>query len=141
MQIITSQSKHKYSLKTILKDHFEAFVLTYFWNNNIRDTVFRNVSKLLNCRDISIGFATFKCDCCWKEKHQPFTCKSRFCTSCAIGAMNNRFNKFLSRRPQQLKTYHTFFTIPQELRRFFLLQQGVWACSSQNASTNSLFST
>ena len=70
-----------------------------------------------------MGFATFKCDWCWKKHRQYFSCKSKFCTSCAIAAMGARLKNFISWRPQHLHTYHSFFTIPQELRRFFCINR------------------
>ncbi len=128
MQCVTS---HTTSLKYILQRNFTLFAKKYygirfFWLRKIfriRQTIYRNINKVLSCGTKSMGFATFKCISCWKTHKQYFSCKSKFCTSCSVAAMWLRFKGFLSRWPQHLHTYHSFFTIPKELRRFFAINR------------------
>jgi len=119
MEIITSS---KFSLKTIVQRHRSDF-LTRYWNQcpdrKIRMIVFLTISKILACNTWGLGFATYRCDQCWAICKQSFTCKSRFCVTCSKPASDKRYHNFISWRPQHLHTYHLFFTIPEELRRFF----------------------
>jgi len=124
MEKITS---NKISLKTIIINHF-AYLVKWFIlqhpNRKIRDCVFDNICKILACNTWNMWFATFTCNKCWESHKQPFTCKSRFCVCCSKPASDKRYHKFISRRPQHLHTFHLFFTIPEELRRFFCVNRG-----------------
>ena len=103
-------------LQRILKDHFTSVVSTGI---EIRDTVYENVNKAVNCGDWRLGFAEFRCGCCGDVKRVPFRCKSRFCTICG-----NLYN-ICRANSMQLKLFkcrhrHCVFTIPEELRPFFV---------------------
>jgi len=113
MEIIT----WNISIKQILEDHRTNFCKLF--GKQIREYTFEVVSKVLLCWDPVSWFASYKCDCCNKIKHIPFSCKSRFCNSCGKPQSDLRTTKLMSRRPKHLKYYHLAFTIPEELRDFF----------------------
>lgn len=123
MELITS---NKISLKTIMKDNNEN-LREYCKKNNtykyIRPIVHETINKILACNTLKLWYATFTCVSCKKSHKQPFTCKSRFCICCGKPASDKWYNGFISRRPQHLHTYHLFFTIPSELRKFFCLNR------------------
>lgn len=101
-------------IKDIFKDHWDNFVRNY----KVRDSVRKEVDKMLGCGLIKNGCSIYKCPDCGYEKIVPFTCKSRFCTSC--GQMYRK-NWSDSLKIQILSSTHKHivFTIPKELREEF----------------------
>lgn len=71
-------------LKTILSKFFFSF-----WRKNnhkfpksLEDSILTNVNRFLECGDPQVGFTSFICLQC-KDIHRiPFSCKSKFCSSC-----------------------------------------------------------
>ncbi|MER2010502.1 MAG: transposase [Psychrobacillus sp.] len=85
---------------------------------NLRPVVYREISKVLSCKDPR--FATvFFCEDCSTVKSVPFTCKSRFCPSCG-----NLYNKqracAIGEHLLDVPHRHVIFTIPELLRPYFL---------------------
>jgi hypothetical protein len=102
-------------LKDILKDHYEEILYIL----HPRDTVIDNINRMLNCGDSAHGGAFWGCPDCGKLKFVPYTCKSRFCPSC--GNMYNQKRSFhISCKLISCVHRHCVFTIPEELRSFFL---------------------
>ena len=104
------------SLKQILLDHRSYFTQLYVWL--IRETVFKNIDKVLKCGQ-SLGKAVFKCPNCWATKFLNFTCKSRFCTSCSKTISDTRINHLWNRLPRWIWYHHLVFTMPEGLWKFF----------------------
>ena len=104
------------SIKEILLDHRSAFQDLYPWL--IRDTVFKNIDKVLKC-DQSLGKAVFKCSSCGARKFINFTFKSRFSTSCSKIISDKRINNLQNRLPRWIWYHHLVFTIPDGLWPFF----------------------
>ena len=65
-------------IRNIFNDHWDTFAATH----NIRESVCLEVEKMLSCGLIGNGCTVYKCPDCSHEHIVPFTCKSRFCTSC-----------------------------------------------------------
>ena len=109
--------KVNFTIKQIFHDWWNKFLETYP-HLKIRDVVYHNVNKMLKCKTWDLGFTTFKCPDCGKEKIVPHTCKSRMCSSCG-----NKYNKqretSIFTKLFKYKHRHVVFTIPEELRRFF----------------------
>gem|GEM_PF-2204342 len=77
-------NKNTKPLKYIFENHFHQT-----WNNikhkfpkNLHSSIWNNVSKFLDCGDISRGYTAFKCNQCSHMHIVGFSCKSRFCSSC-----------------------------------------------------------
>ncbi len=102
-------------IKDIFKDHWDAFVAQGY---PIRSAVFKNIEKIINCGEPSMGHALYHCDHCGKFKHVYFTCKSRFCNSCGAKYIQDRASS-ISSKLINYKHRHIVFTIPEELRIFF----------------------
>ena len=102
-------------IQKIFFDHFSSVADSGI---TIRDSVFDNVDRMLHCRDFNYGFALYGCEHCGAFKTVPFTCKSRFCTSCgnlySIKRSTNISCKLINTQHR-----HCVFTIPEELRIFF----------------------
>lgn len=106
-----------FTIKQIFKDWWNEFLGTYP-NLNIRNVVFNNVQRMLNCQTWNLGYTIFKCPECGNEKIVPHTCKSRMCSSCG-----NKYNKQRSTsifsKLFKCKHRHVVFTIPEDLRIYF----------------------
>ena len=80
-------SSNSFKIKDIFKDHWDTFVAQGY---PIRPAVHKNVEKIINCGESSMGHALYFCEHCGKFKHVPFTCKSRFCNSCGAKYTQDR---------------------------------------------------
>lgn len=109
-------SGKSFKIKEIFADHWDAFVAEGY---PIRSAVFENVEKVIKCGDPSMGHALYHCDHCGKFKHVAFTCKSRFCNSCGAKYTQDRAES-ISSKLIRCTHRHIVFTIPAELRIFFI---------------------
>lgn len=112
-----NDKKVKYHIKDIFKDYWNKFLNSYP-NINIRETVFENISKMLKCKTLDLGFDVFKCPNCGKEKFCFHTCKSRLCSSCGNKYNTERQTSIFSKL-FKFKHRHVVWTIPEELRNYF----------------------
>jgi len=103
-------------LQQIFHDHFDAVAASGI---AIRDAVFENVDKMLHCGDYKYGYALYGCGHCGEFKVVPFRCKSRFCTTCG-NLYSIRRSSSMSFKLILAKHRHCVFTIPEELRPFFV---------------------
>lgn len=105
-----------------------------------RKAVIDNVNKMINCDDPSYGGAFFGCPDYGNIKFVPFTCKSHFCPSC--GNMYNQKCSFhMSSKLISCIHRHYVFTIPEELRSFFLYDRSFASRSFFIAIPNGLKSS
>ena len=111
-------AKTKYTVKQIFIDHWQMFLMLYS-HLCIRDTVHKNVEKIMKCQTAALGFTIYFCEKCSVFKQVFHTCKSRFCNSCGIKYAKERAIA-ISSKCINCKHRHLVFTIPQELRVFFL---------------------
>ena len=98
-------------------DNFEGFL--EHTSLNIRPVVLDEVRKMISCQDPSMGHAIYQCSHCNKFFCVPFTCKSRFCNTCAIKYQMDRALE-ISSKLIKCKHRHVVFTIPEQLRPYFL---------------------
>lgn len=106
------------SIKKIFEINWISFLQVYW--DKIRDISKSEVAKILTCRSEKKWWITYTCSHCGDSKRVFFSCRSRFCNSCWTPASDKRLNWILSRRPPNLQYFHLAFTIPTELRHFFL---------------------
>lgn len=111
------------TLQNILNDYYEQILYTM----HPRDAVMENIDKMLNCGDPASGGALYGGPNCGHFKFISFRCKSRFCTTCGnmysihrTTAMSFKMLRCLHR--------HCVFTIPQQLRHFFLEDRDLLNC-------------
>lgn len=110
-------------LQTIFSDHFEYVQYVIRPGKNVMD----NIDRMIHCHDPSFGGAFFGCPHCGNLKFVPFSCKSRFCPSC--GNMYNQKRAFrMSCKLVSCNHRHCVFTIPEELRIFFLYDRSLLNC-------------
>ncbi len=114
-KLVINMSTKSFKIKDIFADHWDAFVAEGYL---IRSAVHKNVEKIINCGNPSMGHALYFCDHCGKFKHVPFTCKNRFCNSCGAKYTQDRAVS-ISSKLIRCNHRHVVFTIPEELRIFF----------------------
>ena len=106
-----------YTFQQIFSDNFSNF-LNDNPSINLRPVVIDEINKMLSCQDPSLGHAIYECPDCHHTVCVPFTCKSRFCNTCAIKYQMDRALEITSkliRCPHR----HAVFTIPEQLRIYF----------------------
>ena len=106
-------------MSNVLQDIFSDFYEQILYEIHPRHSVMENIDSRVSCGDTSHGGAMYGCPCCGNLKFVPFRCKSRFCPSCG-----NRYNQQrslnMSFKLIACTHRHCVFTIPEELRIFFL---------------------
>lgn len=111
------------TLQNIFTDHYEEIIYTL----HPRKTEVENIEKMIHCGDPSHGGAMFGCPHCGELKFTPFRCKSRFCPSC--GNKYNQQRSFsMSCKLVSCTHRHCVFTIPEELRIYFLHDRSLLNC-------------
>lgn len=123
----------EFTIKQIFIDNWDEFVLQNS-QLNIRPVVFKEVQRMINCGNPELGYALYYCEHCNKFLHVPFRCKSRFCNSCGVKYAHDRALN-ISKKIIRCKHRHIVFTIPEQLRFYFLkdrtLLNGLFESASQ----------
>lgn len=110
-------------LQKIFTNHFEE--MKYILHPRL--SVLENVEKMIHCGDPSFGGAMFGCSECGELKFVPFRCKSRFCPTCGNMYSIDRTTA-MSFKIIDCQHRHCVFTIPEELRSFFLKDRSLLNC-------------
>ena len=110
-------------LQDIFNDYYEEMIYTL----HPRHSVIENVDRMIHCGDPSYGGTMYGCPHCGNLKFVAFSCKSRFCPSCG-----NRYNQarsfHMSCKLVSCVHRHCVFTIPEELRIYFLKDRTLLNC-------------
>ena len=107
----------KFQIKHIFNDHWYSF-LEDNPNLNIRSVVYEEVEKMMGCGSLSNGYAVYTCNHCNNYLYVPFTCKSRFCSSCGTKYTLDRANT-ISKKIINCSHRHLTFTIHRDLCPLF----------------------
>jgi len=113
----TDDSNSKFKIKDIFNDHWYSF-LQDNPNLNIRPVVYSEVEKMMGCGSLSNGYAVYSCDNCNNFLYVPFTCKSRFCSSCGTKYTLDRADT-ISAKCISCPHRHITFTINSKLWPLF----------------------
>ena len=106
------------TLQNILKHYYPE----YEKNNQIEDHLRQATFKMINCRTKVFGGHKYICPDCGEEKIVYNPCHHRACPECSSVAKEEWLNKQLSRLPNS-SYFHTVFTIPNELNKYFILNR------------------
>lgn len=106
-----------FTIKQILQDHWASFVDE---NRNIiiRQVVFEEVNKVINCGNPDYGYALYVCEHCGKFLKVPFRCKSRFCNTCGVKYAQDRALSMVQ-KSIRCKHRHIVFTMSDKLWDYF----------------------
>ena len=122
-----------FTIKQIFIDNWDTFILKNS-QLNIRPVVFKEVERMMNCGNPEFGYALYYCEHCNKFMHVPFRCKSRFCNTCGVKYAQDRALN-ISKKMIRCKHRHIVFTIPEQLRIYFLkdrnLLNGLFQAASE----------
>lgn len=110
-------------LQKIFINHYEE--MKYIFHPRL--SVLENVERMINCGDPSYGGAMYGCSDCGELKFVPFRCKSRFCPTCGYMYSIERTTS-MSFKIIDCQHRHCVFTIPKELRPFFLKDRTLLNC-------------
>ena len=110
-------------LQDIFRDHYEEIIYTL----HPRRTETENIDRMINCGDAAFGGAMYGCPLCGYLKFVPFRCHSRFCPTCGNLYSRKRATA-MAGKLVKCKHRHCVFTIPRELRRFFLADRSLLNC-------------
>ena len=110
-------------LQKIFTDHYEEILYIL----HPRQAVIENVDKMINCGDPAFGGAMYGCTQCGNLKFVPFRCHSRFCPTCGNMYSIDRTSS-MSFKLIHCTHRHCVFTIPEELRHFFLEDRDLLNC-------------
>lgn len=102
-------------IQEIFRDHYEVIIYTL----HPRATEIENIDKMINCGDASFGGAMYGCPHCGHLKFVPFRCHSRFCPTCGNMYSRKRATT-MAGKIINCQHRHCVFTIPEELRHYFL---------------------
>lgn len=102
-------------LQEIFKQHYEEMLYILLPNQHVIDTV----DRMINCGDPAFGGAMYGCTKCGELKFVPFRCHTRFCSSCGNKYSMDRTNS-MAFKLIACQHRHCVFTIPKELRHYFL---------------------
>ena len=108
------------TLQELFIDHYEE--VQYILHP--RSSVMENIDKMINCGDAAFGGAMYGCPLCDHLKFVPFRCHSRFCPTCGNLYSRKRATA-MAGKLISCKHRHCVFTIPEELRRFFLMDRSL----------------
>ena len=110
-------------LQSIFTNYYEHMI----YELHPRPAVIENVNKMIHCGDSSHGGAMYGCPHCGNLKFVSFRCKSRFCPSC--GNKYNQLRSFhMACKLVACVHRHCVFTIPEELRVYFLKDRTLLDC-------------
>lgn len=127
------------TLKQIISKYFFKY-----WRLNkhkfpeaLRDNIFDNVKKFLDCGDLKKGFSSFICLKCKHTHHTPFSCKSRFCSSCGK-VYAEKWAESISESIFNCQHRHAVFSLPTGWIRDFFFKRRHLLADLANASYKAL---
>lgn len=107
----------EFTIKQIFNDHWDNFVIRNP-ELDIRQVVFDEVEKIINCGNPDYGYALYVCDHCKKFVKVPFRCKSRFCNTCGVKYAQDRAFS-MTKKSIRCKHRHIVFTMSDKLWPYF----------------------
>lgn len=116
----------KHSIQKIFSTYWYDFY-GKFSHRIIRDSITKNVDKMIGCKDISNGHLFYECPNCDQFHLTGFTCKSRFCPSCGKKYADAR-SSAISEKCIKIPHRHMVFTIPEQLRDDFRVNRELIEC-------------
>ncbi len=130
MEYIISKNTNKdqIQISSLLKKYGGFFQDIHWkkWTDRIRERVITCMDDCIKCKSGEIGYAVYVCTWCWEKHVVCFTCKRRFCSSCSKPLCDKFINNIRKRLPTNISYIHITFTLPEELRDFWIQYRHTW---------------
>jgi len=110
--------KGKESIPYIFNDNI-LYLRSLFQSGKMRPVTYDNIQKTILCGSVFLGYDLYVCPVCNRESLIPHRCHSKFCTSCGAKETKIRAAR-ISSMALEAHHRHIVFTIPKELRRYFI---------------------
>lgn len=112
------QKIDKKTFKQIFRDHWAEFV-KHYPRYKEKDEI---IEKMLGCGDPANGYTEYICPKCLETKKVAFSCKSKFCLSCARAHLEEWTSKIEASLFEEVDYRHLILTVPEQLRTYFYRQ-------------------
>jgi len=97
-------------------DNWQQFKSIY--GHELRPVIIHEVEKMLNCRDMKAGYATFICLHCGQTRNIAFSCKSKICSRCGK-KHTDVWSQQLSEKLLNTSHRHIILTVSDKLWPYF----------------------
>lgn len=95
------------------------YLRSLYNSGKLRSITYDNIQKTILCGSVYLGYDYYACPSCGQETVIPHSCHSRFCTKCGAKETKQRA-AYVSSIALDCPHRHIVFTIPFELRDFFI---------------------
>ena len=113
-----NKKNYKETFPFIFNDNLDY--LRHLYNiGKLRGVTYDHIQKTILCGSIYLGWDFYECPVCHQETIIPHSCHSRFCTKCGVKETKQR-SAYVSSMALDAHHRHIVFTIPWELREFFI---------------------
>lgn len=115
--------KGKESIAYIFNDNLN-YLRSLYNSGKLRPVTYDNIQKTILCGSVYLGYDIYVCPECGKESIIPHRCHSKFCTSCGAKETKKRA-ALVSSMALDAHHRHIVFTIPKQLRRYFIADRSL----------------
>lgn len=115
--------KGKESIPYIFNDNLN-YLRSLYNSGKLRNVTYDNIQKTILCGSVYLGYDLYVCPDCGKESIIPHRCHSKFCTTCGSKETKLRAAR-ISSMALDAHHRHIVFTIPKELRRYFIADRNL----------------
>jgi len=105
----------KGAFKQIFRDYWDIFVERYPRYEQVSYVI----RKMLGCGDIASGYSEYVCPECLEAIKIPFSCKCKFCLSCAKAHLDEWISQIEASLFDGVDYRHLVLTVPEQLRNYF----------------------
>jgi hypothetical protein len=113
--------KNRFELADVIRGFGNDFITKY----NPSPLQLKVLSKVLQCRTVSLGGHEEQCDCCSKTRYSYNSCGDRHCPKCQASKQAVWIEKLLS-ETLPVKHFHIIFTVPHSLNKICLLDKKMY---------------
>lgn len=113
--------KNSFELADVIRGFGNDFITKY----NPSPLQLKVLSKVLQCRTVSLGGHEEQCDCCSKTRYSYNSCGDRHCPKCQASKQAVWIEKLLS-ETLPVKHFHIIFTVPHSLNKICLLDKKMY---------------
>ena len=90
------------------------------WPGGLSEEEYSTLNYIAHCRHGELGFNAAKCETCHDVQWYASSCGNRHCPGC-LGPRQAQWSKKVCERLPDCPHFHTVFTVPNQVRKFFEL--------------------